>query len=99
MKAVRELHFPDNKFSLYFLATLPEGQEVPMDLSSNEAREFVHNLHNPVLELTHNHGTEDDANFKHFNGNEAKRQGFGHIGFVVEDVYSICDSLAKNGCN
>jgi lactoylglutathione lyase len=30
----------------------------------------------PVLELTHNHGTENDDDFKHINGNEQDEPGF-----------------------
>ena len=41
-------------------------------------------LFNPVLELTHNHGTEHQEDFSHFTGNEPERKGFGHIGFLVE---------------
>ena len=58
---------------------------------------LVSSLFGPVLELTHNHGTEGDDNFKHFNGNEDGRQGFGHIGFLVDDVYSACDDIRKLG--
>jgi lactoylglutathione lyase len=42
-----------------------------------------------VLELTHNHGTETDANFSYHNGN-IEPKGFGHIGFLVDDVYQVC---------
>ena len=49
------------------------------------------------LELTHNHGTEDDKDFKHYNGNEEGRQGFGHIGFLVDDVYQACDDIQEMG--
>jgi lactoylglutathione lyase len=51
----------------------------------------------PVLELTHNHGTENDDNFKHCNGNEEGKKGFGHIGFVVDDVYKACDGIREMG--
>ena len=49
-----------------------------------------------VLELTHNHGTESDPDFKHHNGNSDPR-GFGHIGFIVDDVDSFCDKLIADG--
>jgi len=94
MTLVRELHF--DSFSLYFMATLPEGVEGP-DPKSPEARAFVKTLFNPVLELTHNHGTEDDASFQHFTGNEENRKGFGHIGFIVDDVEQCCSELEKLG--
>lgn len=51
----------------------------------------------PVLELTHNHGTEDDADFTHFTGNEDGRKGFGHVGFLVDDVYKTCVELQDAG--
>lgn len=78
-------------FSLYYLASnVPQSQ----DLNEHSS---VNNLFGPVLELTHNHGTENDEEFKHFNGNEDGRQGFGHIGFLVDDVYAACDSIRDFG--
>jgi len=50
-----------------------------------------------ILELTHNHGTENDGDFKHYNGNEEGREGFGHIGFLVDDVYAACDKIREMG--
>jgi len=38
-----------------------------------------------VLELTHNWGTEAQADFKYHDGN-AQPQGFGHICFSVPDL-------------
>eukprot|EP00586_Coscinodiscus_wailesii_P012161 CAMPEP_0172501350 /NCGR_PEP_ID=MMETSP1066-20121228/148826_1 /TAXON_ID=671091 /ORGANISM="Coscinodiscus wailesii, Strain CCMP2513" /LENGTH=332 /DNA_ID=CAMNT_0013276085 /DNA_START=158 /DNA_END=1156 /DNA_ORIENTATION=- len=82
MTLVKELLFDD--FSLYYLATgVAEGDTGKM--------------FGPVLELTHNHGTENDEAFKHYNGNEDGRQGFGHIGFLVDDVYKACDSIREYG--
>ncbi|KAL7448235.1 hypothetical protein ACHAWC_000461 [Mediolabrus comicus] len=51
----------------------------------------------PILELTHNHGTESDDTFRHYNGNEDDKKGFGHIGFLVDDVYTACDSIREMG--
>eukprot|EP00539_Tryblionella_compressa_P001126 CAMPEP_0178751402 /NCGR_PEP_ID=MMETSP0744-20121128/10510_1 /TAXON_ID=913974 /ORGANISM="Nitzschia punctata, Strain CCMP561" /LENGTH=283 /DNA_ID=CAMNT_0020405051 /DNA_START=1514 /DNA_END=2365 /DNA_ORIENTATION=+ len=84
MKILTQRHFSD--FSLYFLG------------SSNvdETIDFKDQFH-PVLELTHNHGTENDPDFKHFTGNEEGRQGFGNIGFLVDDVYAACDEIRKLG--
>jgi lactoylglutathione lyase len=86
MKVVEDRHFAEAKFSLYFLAssTVPEG--------ANLKTMFA-----PVLELTHNHGTEDEESFQHYNGNEDGRQGFGHIGFLVDDVYKACDGIRPMG--
>lgn len=84
MKVLSERHF--DSFSLYFLG------------SSNVADDAeVKYLFQPVLELTHNHGTEKDDSFKHYNGNEEGRNGFGHIGFLVDDVYKACDAIEKMG--
>jgi lactoylglutathione lyase len=86
MKVLSERHFEDAKFSLFFLG------------SSNVPDNFdTKNLFQPVLELTHNHGTETDNDFKHYNGNEDGRQGFGHIGFLVDDVYAACDAIRTMG--
>eukprot|EP00467_Chlorarachnion_reptans_P002558 CAMPEP_0114538660 /NCGR_PEP_ID=MMETSP0109-20121206/30263_1 /TAXON_ID=29199 /ORGANISM="Chlorarachnion reptans, Strain CCCM449" /LENGTH=300 /DNA_ID=CAMNT_0001722697 /DNA_START=288 /DNA_END=1191 /DNA_ORIENTATION=- len=82
MTVVKEKHF--NDFSLYFLATVEPGETEEM-------------LGNPILELTHNHGTELDPDFKHFTGNEEGRKGFGHLGFLVDDVYEKCKELEESG--
>jgi lactoylglutathione lyase len=58
-----------------------------------------------VLELTWNHGTEADETFKYYSGNESRGEpascsdgrGFGHIGFVVDDVAAACASLEPLG--
>lgn len=97
MKLMRESHY--DGFSLYFLASnvTEDKVQVPTDPKSMDAKAGATMLFPPVLELTHNHGTENDADFKHFNGNEDGRQGFGHIGFLVDDVYEACDSIREMG--
>lgn len=95
MKMVFGKKFDD--FSLYFLAS-SAGYDI--NLSSMSDEDKIHALgkkFGPVLELTHNHGTENDDDFKHYNGNEEGRQGFGHTGFLVDDVYAACDSIRKMG--
>jgi len=84
MTLVREKHFDD--FSLYFLAMVGEG-ETDKDPGK------------PVLELTHNHGTENDEGFWYKNGNDdgENKKGFGHIGFLVDDVYEKCKELEEAG--
>ena len=98
MTLVRETHASD--FSIYFLATLPTDSVVP-DPTSPEAREFVkaelYPRRVPVLELTHNHGTENQPDFAHRTGNEAGKRGFGHLGFLVPDVYAETARLQAAG--
>lgn len=99
MSLVREMHFPKEKgdFSLFFMATLtPEEKSRQPDPKSDDARDFVKCLHNPVIELTHNHGTEKLEGAAYHPGN-ADGFGFGHVGFLVKDVYETCDALAELG--
>ena len=85
MTCIAERHFPQWKFSLYFMASLPKGTVLPFAPDSDEAMVNLNQISYTVLELTHNHGTESDPNFNHHNGNSDPR-GFGHIGFIVDDV-------------
>mmetsp|Transcript_13850 Transcript_13850/g.26072 ORF Transcript_13850/g.26072 Transcript_13850/m.26072 type:complete len:386 (-) Transcript_13850:1138-2295(-) len=98
MKLIRGKNYGD--FSNYFLASASNVDESVGDyssLSDDEAKAKLSMMFGPVLELTHNHGTENDEDFKHYNGNEEGRQGFGHIGFLVDDVYASCDSIREMG--
>ncbi len=86
MKLVCVKHFPEAKFSLYFLAQrLPEGETAPSDPEAEASWGIMKRMHDPVLELTHNHGTEADAAFSYHNGNTEPR-GFGHTGFLCDDL-------------
>merc|ERR1712050_66841 len=51
----------------------------------------------PVLELTHNHGTEKDEAFEVHTGNSPPAQGFGHIGFLVDDIVACCKEMEEAG--
>ena len=68
---IREAHFAQAKFSLYFLILDPEeAARAPSDPA--ERRSWLANLRG-VLELTHNHGTEDDPAFAYHDGNSEPR--------------------------
>lgn len=49
-----------------------------------------------LLELTHNHGTENDANFSYHNGN-ADPRGFGHLAISVDDIEGACARFERLG--
>lgn len=82
MQLLRKLDFPEMQFSLYFLAKLHDGETPPDDAGERTVWTFSQR---GVLELTHNWGTEDQAEFAYHNGN-AQPQGFGHICFSVPDL-------------
>jgi lactoylglutathione lyase len=82
MQVLRKLDFPEMKFSLYFLAKPQASDPVPEDVTERTSWTFKQS---GVLELTHNWGSEDDAEFKYHDGN-AQPQGFGHICFAVPNL-------------
>ena len=82
MRVLRKLDFPEMKFSLIFLYRPAAGETPPADAGKRTAWTFAQR---GILELTHNWGTEDDADFTYHNGN-AQPQGFGHICFSVPDL-------------
>lgn len=49
-----------------------------------------------VSQLTHNHGTEKDENFKVHPGND-DGDSFGHLAVSVDDVYAAAEKLEKQG--
>jgi len=79
-------------FSLYFLqsGTAPKIASDPQN--PDAASEAMRGSPLPILELTHNHGTENDPDFSYHNGN-TEPKGFGHLGFLVEDINAVSKFL------
>jgi lactoylglutathione lyase len=51
-----------------------------------------------VLELTHNHGTESDPDFKGYaSGNSEPGRGFGHIAISVPNIEEACERFERLG--
>lgn len=93
MTLITKLDFPDMGFSLYFLAHVERSQipECPVE----RARWM---FSQPVLELTHNYGTESDPEFKGYaSGNSDPGKGFGHIGITVPSVSQACARFDELG--
>ncbi|OOR89372.1 lactoylglutathione lyase [Moraxella caviae] len=94
MTLLRHSQFPDAKFDLYFLAKLTEEERANLpqtaDLTAYVSRQ------RSILELTHNYGTENDADFSYHNGNSDPR-GFGHICFSVPDLAKAVAWFDENG--
>lgn len=112
MKLVHWIDFPQWKFTVYFLERPREGQVVPpcsMEKTTIDNERYLNTMSGATVELTHNHGTESDDNYKVWNGNTGKDgdgpnyaeepavRGFGHIAFNCDDVYHACEMLEKNG--
>ena len=49
------------------------------------------------VELTHNWGTESDAEFAGYHNGNSDPRGFGHIGITVPDVYEASARFEKLG--
>merc|ERR1719183_3403404 len=100
MSLCREMVVP-NDFTNFFMACLSDEEKakLPVDAKSPEAVEFVKKLWQPVLEMTHNHGTEKDDTFQVHtgNGDPVAWNGFGHIGYIVDDLAACCDALEAMG--
>jgi len=108
MKLVRQMDFDQWGFSLFFMASLTDEEmdaavaqdremgkkEGPFD--PKEPNEMTKILWNNCLELTWNHGTEKDEAFQVHDGN-AQPQGFGHIGFIVDNLDEACVAMEANG--
>lgn len=86
--------FPEAEFSLYFLALVDKAQIPTDDAARHQWMKSIPG----VLELTHNHGTENDTDFAYHNGNSDPR-GFGHICVSVPDVVAACERFEQLGVN
>jgi lactoylglutathione lyase len=91
---LHRLDFAEAKFSLYFLALLRDGDVVPED--AVERLRFVF-ARETTLELTHNWGTETDAQFAGYHDGNTEPRGFGHLGISVPDVAAACERFEGLG--
>merc|ERR1712129_94094 len=105
MKLIRVLEMPQYGFTNFFLASMTDeeyhaaikalpSEEKPFD--PKIANSMTRMIWNQTLELTWNHRTEHDPNFKVHDGN-SKPQGFGHIGFLVDNLIDACMQMEANG--
>jgi len=112
MKLIHWIEFPQWTFTVYFLQVLEDGQDAPpctVYQTSVECEKYLHTMNGSALELTHNHGSEADDDFKLWNGNtgadadgalkadEPKFRGFGHIAFNCDDVDAATELLLSKG--
>lgn len=88
MSEVNKMDFPDNKFTLYFLA-----YDGPKSASTNKHWTDRQG----VIELTHNYGTENDDSFQINNGNKDPGKGFGHVCVSVDNIQAACKRLEDAG--
>ena len=84
---IAERHFAEARFSLYFLI-LDAEEAARMPSEPAERRAWQATLKG-VLELTHNHGTEDEPGSVYHDGNSEPR-GFGHLCVSTPDARAAC---------
>ncbi|WP_282278076.1 lactoylglutathione lyase [Stenotrophomonas sp. PS02297] len=92
-RLIDQRDFPEAAFSLYFLAYVPEGTQVPGD--DAQRRLWMAGIPG-VLELTHNHGTENQDGPVYHDGNSEPR-GFGHICVSVPELEAACARFEELG--
>ena len=88
MSLVKKLEFPDAKFDLYFLGfDSPKAASAGNNVWDREG----------LIELTHNYGTETDAEYKVNNGNVEPHRGFGHTCISVDNLQAACQRIEDAG--
>lgn len=98
MTLMDTLDFPQYKFGLYFLTTLPKDAEAySLTPGTQAAHDYLWNYEGVTLELTHNYGTESDDTFQGYHPGNGEKDGFGHIAVSVNDVYATSDKLLQAG--
>ncbi len=85
--------FEQAAFTIYYLVLRADRAAIPED----DAARLAWVLGQPgVLELTYNHGTEQDPAFAYHAGNSEPR-GFGHLCVSVPDVKVACERFEALG--
>lgn len=87
MKLLFTFESPDGTFTLYML-----GYEYNDDVKTKNW-----SGRQGVLELCHNHGVENDANYTINNGNGEEFRGFGHICLSVDNIVAAEQRFLSQG--
>ena len=96
MTLLKRLDFPDMEFTLYLLGLFKERSDEPVPDEPHTENGICISPKRPMIELTHNWGTEKDDAFSYHDGNTDPR-GFGHIGITVPDVYAASKRFEELG--
>lgn len=91
----KSLDFYQNVLGMTHIDTL-NGGDFTLYFLGYEHQKGKRGEREGLLELTHNHGTENDPDFHYHNGN-AQPQGYGHIGISVENVEEACARFERLG--
>lgn len=67
------------------------------DLSVEEKKKWLQGRRECMLKLVHLWGTEDREEQMFTNGNTKPYRGFGHVGIIVDDIYSTVEGMEKDG--
>ncbi|KAI0684810.1 glyoxalase I [Cytidiella melzeri] len=82
-----------SSFTLYFLAF-----DTTDGTATAEEKSKARSTREGVLELTHNHGTENDPDFAGYaSGNTEPGRGFGHIAIAVPNIEEACARFESLG--
>jgi lactoylglutathione lyase len=76
---IDKFDFPQWNFSLYFLTTLTQGETYDLIPGSQQAHDYLWTMDGVALELTHNHGTEEEGDLFQAHAGNQENDGFGHI--------------------
>mmetsp|Transcript_7485 Transcript_7485/g.22723 ORF Transcript_7485/g.22723 Transcript_7485/m.22723 type:complete len:395 (+) Transcript_7485:66-1250(+) len=95
LKMVAQVENADAKYTGYYMSLPAEAQYPGQDADKKKQVEYVQSARSLSLELNHSWGAEKDESVQYHNGN-SDPQGYGHIGFIVSDVYKVADSAEKN---
>lgn len=93
-KHVARIDEPSRKATQYYLAyssaTGAKGEP-------KEVAEWVVGRREPLLQLEHAWGVEEQEEKVYVNGNVKPYRGFGHVGIVVDDIYKTVQELEGDG--
>lgn len=82
---------------VYFLV-IPHPKAGPLPTDKTERERLLMSYQGVALELTFNHGTDTDPDFKGYDsGNNEPKRGFGHLALHCDDVYESAAALEARG--